>query len=177
MKDATDLANAIEEASSRWTYAYFARRYERNMVSIKIVSVQCAFIHPLFRPGDNPNQCASQFNCPPPMLTLDNFVPFNSRFIDVGAGGPSPFTFTATTNATWLKLTPSTGNVSPSNPEVRVEATVDWDQVSGVQFGQITFDAVSPGQPNMSTPAFFVANKTVVPSGFSGKSISLMKQF
>lgn len=95
-------------------------------------------------------------------------MPLNSRFIDVGAGGPSPFTFTATANVSWLKLTPSSGSVSPSNPEVRVEASVDWDQVSGVQFAQITFDAVSPGQANMSTPAFFVANKTVVPTAFTG---------
>ena len=141
------------------------------MVSIKIVSVECAFIHPLFRPGDNPNQCAAQFNCPPPMLTLDNFVPFNSRFIDVGAGGPLPFTFTATTNATWLKLTPSTGNVSPSNPEVRVEATVNWDSIPvGESFARITFTARPQGQPPASVQAFFVATKNASPNGFRGKT-------
>lgn len=110
-----------------------------------------------------------QYSCPPPTLTLDPFVPFGSRFIDVGAGGPSPFTFTATTNVSWLKLSPNTGSISPSNPEIRMFCTVDWDQVTGAEFAQITFDAVVPGQPNMSTPAFFIANKTVVPSGFTGE--------
>lgn len=46
--------------------------------------------------------------------------------------------------------------------------TVDWDQVTGAEFAQITFNAVIPGQPDMSTPAYFIANKTVVPSGFTG---------
>lgn len=120
------------------------------------------------RPGDNPNQCAAGNGCPPPTITLDSFVPFNSRFIDVGAGGPSPFTFTASSNVSWLHLTPSKGSVSPSNPEVRVEATVDWSKVTGVGFALINFNATVQGQPPMNAQAFFVANHTVVPSGFKG---------
>ncbi|KAH8117845.1 hypothetical protein DFH11DRAFT_1839415 [Phellopilus nigrolimitatus] len=119
-------------------------------------------------PGDNPNQCAAGYSCPPPTITLDSFVPLNSRYIDIGAGGPSPFTFTATSNVSWLILTPSQGSVSPSNPEVRVEATVDWSQVTGAQAAQINFNATVQDQPPMSSPAYFVANHTVAPSGFEG---------
>lgn len=111
-----------------------------------------------------------QYSCPPPTLTLDPYVPFGNRYIDVGAGGPSPFTFTATTNVSWLKLSPSSGSISPSNPEIRMFASVDWDQVTGAELGQITFNAVIPGQPDMSTPAYFLANKTVVPTGFTGNT-------
>ncbi|EJD06938.1 uncharacterized protein FOMMEDRAFT_152276 [Fomitiporia mediterranea MF3/22] len=119
-------------------------------------------------PGDNPNQCSAGYNCPPFTMTLDTYVPFNSRFIDVGAGGPAPFTFTATSNASWLILTPDKGSVSPSNPELRVEATVDWSKVEGVQMAQINFNATAQGQTPLSVPVFFVANHTVAPSGFKG---------
>ncbi|KAL5526413.1 hypothetical protein ACEPAF_8136 [Sanghuangporus sanghuang] len=119
-------------------------------------------------PGDNPNQCTAGYNCPPFTLTLDPFVPFNSRFVDVGAGGPTPFNFTATSNVSWLILTPSTGSVSPSNPEVRVEATVDWGNVKGVQGAQIDFKATAKGQQPLSVPILFVANHTEVPYRFKG---------
>ena len=105
-------------------------------------------------------------------MTLDNFVPFNSRFIDVGAGGPAPFTFTATANVTWLKLTPNKGSVSSNNPEVRVEATVDWDALAaGNSTAVITFNSASTGQPPMTIPVTFIATKNTVPGDFHGMSI------
>ena len=128
----------------------------------------------IIRPGDNPNQCSQGYSCPPPTLTIDPFVPFGSRFIDVGAGGPNPFTFTASSNVSWLNLSPNKGSVSPSNPETRVFASVDWSQVSGVEYAIINFDATVPGQPGMIAQAYFVANKTIVPSDFKGKVINLL---
>ena len=122
----------------------------------------------VFRPGDNPNQCALGYGCPPYTMFLDKYVPFNSRFIDVGAGGPTPFTFTATSNESWLTLTPNKGSVSPSNPELRVEATVDWSKVQGSQMATINFVATASGQMPLNVPVFFVANHTVAPSGFHG---------
>lgn len=109
------------------------------------------------------------YSCPPAILTLDPYVPFNSRFIDIGAAGPSPFTFTASSNVSWLIITPDKGSVSPSNPELRVEATVDWSKVDGLQTAQINFNATAQGQPTLNVPAFFVANHTVAPSSFKGK--------
>ncbi|EJD06971.1 uncharacterized protein FOMMEDRAFT_131740 [Fomitiporia mediterranea MF3/22] len=119
-------------------------------------------------PGDNPNQCALGYGCPPYTMTLDAYVPFQSRFIDVGAGGPTPFTFTSTSNESWLTLTPNKGSVSPSNPELRVEATVDWSKVQGSQMATINFVATANGQMPLSVPVFFVANHTVAPSSFHG---------
>lgn len=136
----------------------------RNAPSSSIV----LFLMTYIRPGDNPNQCAQGYSCPPFTLTLDPFVPFNSRFVDVGAGGPSPFAFTATSNVSWLKVTPSGGSVSPLNPEVRVEATVDWTKVEGVQVAQIDFNATAQDQKPLSVPVIFVANHTKAPDGFKG---------
>ena len=107
--------------------------------------------------------------CPTAVISLDTYVPFNSRHIDIRAGGPAPFTFTATSNVSWLILTPNQGSVAQSNPEVRVEATVDWSQVDGMQTAQINFNATAEGQMPMSVPVFSVANHTVAPVGITGK--------
>lgn len=93
----------------------------------------------------------------------------------MGAGGPSPFTFTVSTNATWLKLTPGSGSVSPTNPEVRVEATVDWDSLpTGQSFASLSFNAVAKGQPPAAVPAFFVATKNAAPTGFNGEYLLIL---
>ncbi|KAH9476877.1 hypothetical protein JR316_0010793 [Psilocybe cubensis] len=121
-------------------------------------------------PGDNPNQCAQGYSCPPPSVTLDNFSPIADRYFDVGAGGPTPFTFTATSNVTWLKLTPAKGSISPSAPEQRVIASVtDWSKLSaGSNSAQITFTATATGQAPLVVPVMFFAVKNTPPSGFKG---------
>ncbi|KAF7966554.1 hypothetical protein HWV62_37875 [Athelia sp. TMB] len=126
-------------------------------------------------PGDNPNQCAQGYNCPEPTVYLDAYTPSQQRYFDVGAGGPYPFTFTAVSNATWLKLTPSKGSISPTNTEIRVEASVDWSKLSGAEQATINFTASAPGQPLQLTRAYFIANHTVVQSGFKGKSFLLFR--
>lgn len=116
-----------------------------------------------------PGQCAQGFSCPPPTITLDNFVPLGNRYIDIGAGGPSPFTFTVGSNVTWLKLSQTSGSISPNNTEVRLFLSVDWTQVEGVSNALITFNATAQNQPLMTTTAFFVANHSVPTAGFKGK--------
>ncbi|KAJ7488053.1 hypothetical protein FB451DRAFT_1126447 [Mycena latifolia] len=121
-------------------------------------------------PGDNQFQCANGFNCPPPTIFIDQFDPIPNRFIDVGAGGPTPFTFTATSNASWLTVSPAHGSISPANTEQRVFASVDWSQLGeGLNDATITFTAVSGTPPtSLVVPAFIVVNKTSVPAGFKG---------
>lgn len=123
---------------------------------------------PPSRPGDNPNQCTQGYNCPPPTLSIDPFVPSGNRFVDVGVGGPNPFTFTVTNSAPWLNISPNKGSVSPSSPEQRVFFSVDWSKVTTTQATTVTFTAVSPGQPNLITTLTFTANHTSVPSDFKG---------
>ncbi|KAF8889126.1 hypothetical protein BD779DRAFT_1672064 [Infundibulicybe gibba] len=120
-------------------------------------------------PGDNPNQCSQGYNCPPPSLSLDNFAPFGNRFVDVGAGGPVPFTFTASSNASWVKLSVTHGSISPTAPEQRVFVSADWNQLpAGVSNAVITFTATASKQPSLAVPVMFSATKSSVPSGFKG---------
>ncbi|KAI0758921.1 hypothetical protein C8Q74DRAFT_1300799 [Fomes fomentarius] len=118
-------------------------------------------------PGDNRNNCAQGY-CPNPSMSIDSYVPTGNRFVDVAAGGPTPFTFTATSQASWLDISPPNGSISPDSPEQRVFLSVDWSKVTGVQSTVIKFAADVQGQSPMSVSMTFTANHTVVPAGFSG---------
>ncbi|KZP03079.1 glycoside hydrolase family 115 protein [Athelia psychrophila] len=65
---------------------------------------------------------------------------------------------------------PSKGSISPTNTEIRVEASVDWSKITGAQQATINFTATAPGQPLQLTQAYFVANHTVPQADFKGKS-------
>ncbi|KAF8154169.1 hypothetical protein B0H34DRAFT_720746 [Crassisporium funariophilum] len=121
-------------------------------------------------PGDNPNQCAQGYSCPPPTITLDNFSPIKDRYIDVSAGGPSSFTFTASSNVPWLKLSTTKGSITATAPEQRVFASIpDWTQLkAGANNAIITFTATASGQPPLSVPVTLVATKNALASGFKG---------
>ena len=128
------------------------------------------------RPGDNPNQCAQGYSCPPPTVTLDNFSPISNRYFDVGAGGPAPFTFTTTSNVPWLTLSPAKGSISPDAPEQRVVASVnDWSKLAaGANTAQITFVATTKGQPSLSVTATLIATRNTPAPGFKGEYIWLI---
>ncbi|TBU43163.1 hypothetical protein BD309DRAFT_1019518 [Dichomitus squalens] len=119
-------------------------------------------------PGDNVNNCALGYNCGNPSLTIDPYLPVGNRYVDVGAGGPSTFTFTAKANETWVKLSSAGGTISPSNPEQRLFLSVDWTRVTGVQSAVVTITAKVPNQPSLSVPVTLTANHTLVPEGFQG---------
>ncbi|KAJ7607358.1 hypothetical protein FB45DRAFT_948146 [Roridomyces roridus] len=120
-------------------------------------------------PGDNQFQCAQMFSCPPPTITMDQFDPIPNKFIDVGAGGPAPFTWTAEVNASWLTVTPSHGSISPNNTEDRVFLEVNWNEFEAGAQATVNFTAVSGNPPTtLLVQAFIVPNKTEVPADFKG---------
>ncbi|RDB17758.1 hypothetical protein Hypma_001072 [Hypsizygus marmoreus] len=121
-------------------------------------------------PGDNSNQCAQGYNCPPPSISLDPFSPFGNRYIDVGAGGPVPFTFKATSNESWVSLSPAQGSISPKSPEQRVFVTVkDWSRLTaGTHTATVTFTATAAKQPPLAVQVVFTATKTTLPGSFRG---------
>ncbi|PSR81818.1 hypothetical protein PHLCEN_2v6249 [Hermanssonia centrifuga] len=119
-------------------------------------------------PGDNPNQCAQGYSCPPPTMSLDSFVTFGNRYIDVSAGGPAPFTFTVTSNVSWLQLSQTKGSISPSSSEQRIFVSADWSQITGTEIATITFTATAANQPPLVQTVGFTANHTTIPSGFTG---------
>lgn len=124
----------------------------------------------LIRPGDNPNQCAQQYNCPPPVIALDNFDTFGNRYVDVGAGGPASFTFSIASNVSWISISQTQGSVTPSALEQRVFFGVkDWSQVPlGTTTAALNFTAIAAKQLPLVVPAFFTVTKNSVPSSFKG---------
>ena len=123
-------------------------------------------------PGDNSNQCAQGYNCPPPSVTLDPYSPFGNRYVDVGAGGPVPFTFTVKSNASWVTITPSNGNISPKDPETRVFVSVnDWNKLNnGQNAATLTFTATTKDkQKPLSVTVNFFANRYSLPGDFKGE--------
>ncbi|KAJ7593713.1 hypothetical protein C8J56DRAFT_419922 [Mycena floridula] len=130
-------------------------------------------------PGDNPFQCANGYNCGPPTMTLDSFDNFQSRFIDVGAAGPQAFTFTVSTNVSWLTLSATKGSISPTTQEQRLFASVpDWSKLEpGANYAGINFTATATGAgvaqqlvKVLTVPAIFIAQNTKpsLPSSFKG---------
>ena len=102
-------------------------------------------------------------------MTLDRFTPINSRYIDIGVGGPNGFTFTATVNVTWLRLSPAQGTISTSKTEQRVLATVDWDAApEGSSAAAIIIVANAKGQAEQRTTVGFVAINSLPEAGFKG---------
>ena len=126
-------------------------------------------------PGDNQNQCSQGYNCGNPSLAIDPFVPFGNRFVDVSAGGPTPFSWTAKSNSAWVKLSSAGGDISPSNPEQRVFLSIDWSQVTGSQSAVITFTAKAQGQPTLNVPVTLAASNRAPPSDFHGTSRSFKR--
>lgn len=109
-------------------------------------------------------------------MTLDNFSPIQDRYIDVGAGGPTPFTFTVLSNVTWLKVSTPRGSISPNAPEHRVFVSVpNWNQLDeGENHAVVSFTATaSAGQPALVVPVFFIATKNTPSSGFKGMRVLL----
>ncbi len=105
-------------------------------------------------------------------MSLDSFVTFGNRYIDVSAGGPAPFTFTVTSNVSWLQLSQTKGSISPSSSEQRIFVSADWSQITGAEIATITFTATAANQPPLVQTVGFTANHTTIPSGFTGKQFS-----
>ncbi|PIL25859.1 hypothetical protein GSI_11612 [Ganoderma sinense ZZ0214-1] len=119
--------------------------------------------------GDNIESRASDNFCPNPTLTIDPFNHYGNRYVDISAGGPSPFTWAATSDHSRAKISLSGGSISPSAPEQRVFLSVDWRKVAEVQSAKIIFKATVPGQKSMQSSVTLQANHTAVSSGFHGE--------
>jgi hypothetical protein len=120
-------------------------------------------------PGDNPNQCSQGYSCPPPTIVLDAYLPYGNKFLDLGAGGPSAFTWTAGTNDSFVKLSQTSGHITPGGNETRVFISIDWSKVTGpVGYAVMTINATAKGQPMQTTTAFIQAMHTKAPANFTG---------
>ncbi|KAJ8073009.1 hypothetical protein PM082_019877 [Marasmius tenuissimus] len=122
-------------------------------------------------PGDNQFQCSDGYNCGDPQLSLDSFDPIQDRYVDVSAGGPTPFEFTVTSNVSWVELSDTGGSISPDNTEKRIFISIpDWSQV-GSETGVALINFTAKGSPkDLVVPLTLTVNNTQnsLPSTFKG---------
>ncbi|KAF8320417.1 hypothetical protein DL93DRAFT_2164034 [Clavulina sp. PMI_390] len=123
-------------------------------------------------PGDNQNNCAQGYNCPDPVMDpLDPYMPTPSRYVDLSLAGPAGVTWKATTNATWLTITPSSGSLSTSHNEQRVVLTANWAKVGSEEsLAQIVFTPTNAKNVSWLGPmnVYLPAIPRSVPAGFHG---------
>ncbi|KAK7045404.1 hypothetical protein VNI00_007657 [Paramarasmius palmivorus] len=120
-------------------------------------------------PGDNPHQCDKGYDCGPPTVTLDSFDPIQDKYFDIGAGGPTAFDFTVTSNVSWLQFSDSGGSISPESPEKRIFVSVsDWDALAaGTNTAVLNFVA-QPGNATVSANVIAKNTRSQLPSSFKG---------
>jgi hypothetical protein len=83
-----------------------------------------------------------------------------ARWIDVFNRGAGPLTYTATTSAPWLRITPASGSA-----DARLEVSVDWDRApAGRASGTITMRGSDGAQFTVVAP---VANRTTAAGAFA----------
>jgi hypothetical protein len=85
-------------------------------------------------PGHNYYNCPNHIECgnSPSLYRMDPYGA-KKRWVDVAAGGPRDITWTATANASWVKVQPSHGLIKrDATTDVRVYISVDWDLIPDV---------------------------------------------
>ncbi|EJT96994.1 hypothetical protein DACRYDRAFT_59782 [Dacryopinax primogenitus] len=130
-------------------------------------------------PGDDQYDCSQMYSCPTSsMLPFDTYGPV-TRWVDISAGGPAMFNWTASSNVTWLSISQTSGTIVPvsgTNTTTRIWLSVDWSQVNAsVGYAQINFQSSSASQylhneamANQLVPFYVQAYHTAAPSNFSG---------
>ncbi|WWC73829.1 uncharacterized protein I206_107801 [Kwoniella pini CBS 10737] len=81
-------------------------------------------------PGDTGKNCDRQFKCPDPTVLTMDLYGSQTRWVDIGSGGPRDTKFTITTNYDWLKVSQNHGKVKWDGTEdLRIYISVDWNKV------------------------------------------------
>ncbi|PIL25858.1 hypothetical protein GSI_11611 [Ganoderma sinense ZZ0214-1] len=166
----------MDQTHIGWTY--FQQPQRNSMPYVTLVSPKKQALEGPMRivlegsmaswPGDSEYGCVTGYQCGDPTLFFDAYNTYGNRYVDIATGGPSPFTFTATSNVSWVKFSTSQGSLNADSPEQRLYLSVDWSQVSGAQSARINFTATVQGQKSQTTGFYFNVNHTAVPGGFHG---------
>lgn len=157
---------AMENSAGAW-YAPFSL--------IFVSSTQLIAFPFARRPGDNSNDCAQGYSCPPPsLLTFDPYMPIASRYLQISLGGSGEFTWNITTTAPWIKLSSAKGSINRANPDTTVEVSIDWGHVpTSSVTGSITIYNTAPGFYMLGDNQLINvnANKTAVSNGYHGEFV------
>lgn len=82
-------------------------------------------------PGDNRHNSVLGYAAPDPtLLPMDKYG--QPRWVEVGAGGPGDFNFTAQADQDWVKVEPSSGSIkSDGSTDTRVYISINWEKAKG----------------------------------------------
>lgn len=108
-------------------------------------------------PGDNLHNCFLGYACPDP--TLITMTPYGAatRWIEVSSGGPRDVDWTATPNATWIKVHPTSGSTKgDGSANTRVYISIDWDHipVGSSVTGTVNFTSADGATMMATVPAY-----------------------
>ncbi|MEP6833369.1 MAG: glycosyl hydrolase 115 family protein [Gemmatimonas sp.] len=125
-------------------------------MGVAVVEVDRAPAAPIGRGGPPPVLVPGAGRGGPALPPFDVYSQ-QTYHVDVYNKGQAPFTYSASANTPWLKLSPATGTVTK---ETRVAVSVDWTQLpSGTQTVPITF----AGPNNVKTAIQAVVNNPASP--------------
>lgn len=124
-------------------------------------------------PGDNVRNCERGYKCPDPTLLPMDPWGEQSRWIDIGAGGPKNVSWKMEVDVDWLTVEPRKGKtVWDGSGDERVWVSVDWDKVPASTKGErvekeghIEFSAADRTNVTVSVPIIIPPSP---PSSFRG---------
>lgn len=105
-------------------------------------------------PGDNVNNCAQGYGCPPPTLqAIGRYSASQTRSIYVSSGSCTDFEYWTSANVSWLNISPSSGSIkADGSTDAEVLISVNWDQVDKLNTANTTLYA---SVQVYNTPSYF----------------------
>lgn len=89
-----------------------------------------------------------------------------SRWVEVGSGGPQTVTFEANPRETWVKISASRGEITPDGKnDMRVWLSIDWDEAGEATDGHVDFTSSDGSKVTITLPLKHV---TPPPKAFKG---------
>ncbi|KJE03723.1 hypothetical protein I311_02487 [Cryptococcus gattii NT-10] len=124
-------------------------------------------------PGDNVRNCERGYKCPDPILLPMDPWGEQSRWIDIGAGGPKNVSWKMEVDVDWLTVEPRKGKtVWDGSGDERIWVSVDWDKVPVTTKGEtvkkeghIEFSAADRTNVTVTVPIIIPPSP---PSSFRG---------
>ncbi|KIR81104.1 hypothetical protein I306_01818 [Cryptococcus gattii EJB2] len=124
-------------------------------------------------PGDNVRNCERGYKCPDPILLPMDPWGEQSRWIDIGAGGPKNVSWKMEVDVDWLTVEPRKGKtVWDGSGDERIWVSMDWDKVPVTTKGEtvkkeghIEFSAADRTNVTVTVPIIIPPSP---PSSFRG---------
>lgn len=124
-------------------------------------------------PGDNVKNCERGYKCPDPILLPMDPWGEQSRWIDIGAGGPKNVSWKMEVDVDWLTVEPRKGKtVWDGSGDERISVSVNWDKVPVTtkdetvkKEGHIEFSAADRTNVTVTVPIIIPPSP---PSSFRG---------